>query len=201
VQVHKTNRKSGDLLSGWLVVACVVVLTACSKTESPATPVTPDAEKAAMSIKVTSDAFTEGNPIPVEYTCDGSDISPPLAWSGVPANSKSLALICDDPDAPSGTFVHWVVYSIPAGETQLPKSVPSTPTLANGARQGKNGFGTIGYRGPCPPKGGPHRYFFHIYALDTTIDEAAGAARSSIDRAMKGHIIGEGHVMGTYQRK
>src|SRR5262249_30846631 len=148
------NRKSAGVVSGWLVAGCVVVLAACSKAESPATPVTSDSEKAAMSIRITSYAFPEGYPIPVEYTCDGSDISPALAWSGVPANSKSLALICDDPDAPSGTFVHWVVYAIPAGETQLPKSVPSNPTLGSGARQGKNGFGTIGYRGPCQTQSG-----------------------------------------------
>lgn len=154
-----------------------------------------------MSIQITSDAFTEGNSIPVEYTCDGSDISPALTWQGLPANTKSLALICDDPDAPSGTFVHWVVYGIPAGESQFPKSVPASPTMPSGVKQGKNGFGTIGYRGPCPPRGGPHRYFFRIYALDTSIDEPAGAGRSEIDRAMKGHVIGEGHLMGTYKRK
>src|SRR5262245_46750306 len=179
----------------------MIVLTACSKADGPATPVTPDAEKAAMSIQITSDAFTEGKSIPVEYTCDGSDSSPAVKWGSVPANTKSLALICDDPDAPGGTFVHWVIYGIPPGENQLARAVPSSPTLGNGARQGKNGFGTVGYRGPCPPRGGPHRYFFRIYALDTTLDEPAGAARATIDRAMKGHVIGEGHLMGTYQRK
>jgi Raf kinase inhibitor-like YbhB/YbcL family protein len=173
---------------------------ACSKSESPATPAASETEKAAMSIQISSTAFTEGNPIPVEFTCDGSDVSPELKWTGVPTGAKSLALICDDPDAPGGTFVHWVIYGIPPGENQLGKSVPTTPTLGSGAKQGKNGFGTIGYRGPCPPRGGPHRYFFRIYALDTTIDEASGVSRAQLDRAMKGHVVGEGHLMGKYQR-
>jgi Raf kinase inhibitor-like YbhB/YbcL family protein len=154
-----------------------------------------------MNIEITSSAFTEGNPIPIEYTCDGSDISPDLKWGSVPANTKSLALVCDDPDAPSGTFVHWVIYGIPTGETQLPKSAPAAASLSNGAKQGKNGFGRIGYGGPCPPRGTPHRYFFRISALDTTIDEPPGASRAQIDRAMKGHVLAEGHLMGTYKRK
>ena len=154
-----------------------------------------------MSIQLTTTAFTEGNPIPTEFTCDGSDVSPELKWTAVPAGTKSLALVCDDPDAPSGTFVHWVIYGIPPDENQLSKAVPSTPTLGNGARQGKNGFGTTGYRGPCPPRGGPHRYFFRLYALDAAIDAQAGASRAQIDGAMKGHIIAQGQLMGKYQRK
>jgi Raf kinase inhibitor-like YbhB/YbcL family protein len=158
-------------------------------------------EKAAMNIQITSSAFKEGSPIPVEYTCDGSDVSPDLKWSTVPANTKSLALVCDDPDAPSGTFVHWVIYAIPVGENELQKGAAKIPTLPNGAKQGKNGFGRIGYGGPCPPRGAPHHYFFRIYALDVNIGEPSGATRSQIDSAMKGHIVAEGHLMGTYQRK
>ena len=186
---------------GWLLIGCVIICGSCSKGESPGQPLPVETEKAAMNIQITSSAFTEGSPIPMEYTCDGSDVSPDLKWSSVPANTKSLALICDDPDAPSGTFVHWVIYAIPSGETELQKGVAKIPNLPNGARQGKNGFGRVGYGGPCPPKGAPHRYFFRIYALDTTIDEAAGASRAQIDSAMKGHIVAEGHLMGTYKRK
>jgi Raf kinase inhibitor-like YbhB/YbcL family protein len=154
-----------------------------------------------MNLQITSSAFSEGNPIPIEYTCDGADVSPDLQWSSVPPNTKSLALICDDPDAPSGTFVHWVLYGLPPTENHLPKGVPTTPTLPNGAKQGKNGFGRIGYGGPCPPRGAPHRYFFRLYAVDTSIDEPPGASRAQIDRAMKGHILAQGHLMGTYKRK
>jgi Raf kinase inhibitor-like YbhB/YbcL family protein len=154
-----------------------------------------------MSIQINSTAFADGNPIPAEFTCDGTDVSPELKWASVPAGTKSLALICDDPDAPSGTFVHWVIYAIPPGENQLPKAVPSNATLASGARQGKNGFGTTGYRGPCPPRGGPHRYFFRLYALDATVDAPPGASRAQIDGVMKGHIIAQGQLMGKYQRK
>src|SRR5215469_1304123 len=195
-----TSRFAGAI-SVWLLLGSVAILMACSKSDSPGTPSGPDAEKTAMNIQITSTAFTDGNPIPTEFTCDGSDVSPDLKWSGAPDGTKSVALICDDPDAPGGTFVHWVIYGIPAGENQLPKAVPSTPTLPSGARQGKNGFGTTGYRGPCPPRGGAHRYFFRLYALDAAIDAPAGASRAQIDAAMKGHIIAQGQVMGKYQRK
>jgi len=201
LQRNRVKARLGGALSAWLVWGSVAILIACSKNDGSATPTASSAEEAAMSIQLTTTAFTDGNPIPTEFTCDGSDVSPELKWTGVPASTKSLALICDDPDAPSGTFVHWVIYGIPPGENQLPKAVPSTPTLDSGARQGKNGFGTTGYRGPCPPRGGPHRYFFRLYALDAAIDAPAGASRAQIDGAMKGHIIAQGQLMGKYQRK
>jgi Raf kinase inhibitor-like YbhB/YbcL family protein len=183
---------------GWLLIGCVTVCGSCSRAESP---LTSEAEKTAMKIEITSSAFTEGNPIPIEYTCDGSDVSPDLKWGTLPPETRSLALVCDDPDAPSGTFVHWVMYAIPPTENQLQKGVPKIPTLPNGTKQGTNGFGRIGYGGPCPPRGAPHHYFFRIYALDTRIDQPGGMSRAQLDQAMKGHIVAEGHVMGTYQRK
>src|SRR5215472_18267710 len=130
LQRNRVKTRFGGTLSGWLVWGGVVILIACSKSDGPATPADSSAGEAAMSIQITTTAFTDGNPIPTEFTCDGSDVSPELKWTGVPASTKSLALICDDPDAPSGTFVHWVIYGIPPGEDQLPKGVPASPTLS-----------------------------------------------------------------------
>src|SRR6266540_1402431 len=128
-----------------------------------------------MAFSLTSTAFTDGAAIPVKYTCDGADVSPPLAWSGAPAGTKSFALICDDPDAPRGTWVHWVLFNLPAQEKELAEGTPTSARLPNSARQGKNDFGNIGYGGPAPPKGKPHRYFFKLYALDQTLDLPEGA--------------------------
>jgi Raf kinase inhibitor-like YbhB/YbcL family protein len=146
-------------------------------------------------MQVTSAAFQEGATIPTQYTGDGKDLSPPLSWTGVPQGTKSLALICDDPDAPRGTWVHWVLFNIPSDQKEL-----AGEKLPGGARQGKNDFGNIGYGGPAPPKGKPHRYFFKLYALDTTLDLPAGATKAQLEAAMKGHILAEGQIMGTYQR-
>src|SRR5215831_16591109 len=121
-------------------------------------------------MQLTSTAFTEDGNIPKQHTGDGKDISPELHWSGAPTGTKSFALICDDPDAPRGTWVHWVVFNLPPAKTVLPEGVPTTGKLASGAVQGKNDFGKLGYGGPSPPKGKPHRYFFKIYALDAVLD-------------------------------
>src|SRR5438128_2167054 len=120
-------------------------------------------------MRLVSTAFLEGSPIPRKHTGDGSDVSPPLEWSDVPEGTKSLALICDDPDAPRGTWVHWVVFNIPAERKDLPEAQPPRGSLPSGARQGKNDFGKLGYGGPAPPPGKPHRYMFKLYALDTTL--------------------------------
>ncbi len=151
-------------------------------------------------MKVTSTAFREGASIPKQYTGDGADASPPLSWSGAPAAAKSLALICDDPDAPRGTWVHWVLFNLPPNTAELPEGVPSQATLPSGAKQGSNDFKKIGYGGPAPPKGKPHRYFFKLYALDTMLDLPEGATKQDLEKAMKGHILGQGQLMGTYQR-
>ena len=152
-----------------------------------------------MALTVKSSAFTEGGMIPKEYTCDGEDISPQLEWTGAPEGTKSFAVICDDPDAPIGTFVHWVLFNLPAGTTELPKGVPNKTTLETGAKQGTNDFNNIGYGGPCPP-GGTHRYYFKIYALDTELALKPGVSKSDLLNAVEGHILEEGRLMGKYQR-
>jgi hypothetical protein len=152
-----------------------------------------------MALKITSSAFTEGGMIPKQHTCDGADISPALSWTGVPESTKSLALICDDPDAPMGTWVHWVLFNIPPGEPGLSAKIPSSANLSNGAKHGTNDFRRLGYGGPCPP-GGTHRYYFKLYALDTALALDSGATKSKVEEAMQGHILAEGQLMGKYQR-
>lgn len=152
-----------------------------------------------MDIRLTSTAFTDGGTIPKKYTCDGADVSPPLAWDNVPEGTKSFALICDDPDAPMGTWVHWVLFNLPADTRNLPEAVPPDKELSNGARQGTNDFRKIGYGGPCPPSG-THRYYFKLYALDTLLDLPAGASKAQLLKAMEGHVLAEGQLMGRYSR-
>ncbi len=157
-----------------------------------------------MTLTLTSSAFDAGGPIPPIYTCDGRDISPPLAWSGVPEASRSLALICDDPDAPRGTWTHWVLYDLPADVTQLQEGIPPHEQVVlrpggAAAHQGRNDFGKVGYGGPCPP-GGTHRYFFRLYALDDRPEMGSGATKEGLIGAMEGHVLAEGRLMGTYSR-
>jgi Raf kinase inhibitor-like YbhB/YbcL family protein len=153
-----------------------------------------------MAINVTSTAFEEGGAIPTRYTCDGPDVSPPLSWSSVPDGTRSLALIADDPDAPSGTFVHWVIYNLPPDMRRLPEDVPNRETLPSGARQGVNGAGSIGYMGPCPPSGA-HRYFFKVYALDTELDLGRRATKEDLVSIMEEHVLAQGQLMGIYRRR
>ena len=153
-----------------------------------------------MEIKITSSAFEDGGLIPAKYTCDGKDISPPLQWDAVPEGTKSIALICDDPDAPMGTFVHWVLFNLPAETRELAERLPDDETLTDGTRQGTTGFGKTGYGGPCPPSG-THRYFFKIYALDTKIDLVAIADKAQLLKAMEGHILSQGQLIGKYKRQ
>ena len=150
---------------------------------------------------VTSAAFQQAGSIPSKYTCEGSDISPPLKWSGSPAGTKSFALICDDPDAPAGTWVHWVLFNLRAPATELGEKVETSRAVPGGASQGTNSFMKIGYGGPCPPPGKPHRYFFKLYALDTDLALKPGASKQDLLRAMEKHILARGELMGTYQRK
>jgi len=153
-----------------------------------------------MEIKIKSLAFVPGGKIPGKYTCDGMDISPPLTWTSGPEGTKTFALICDDPDAPMGTWVHWVLFNLPADITEFRENVPPEKELENGAKQGINDFSKIGYGGPCPP-GGTHRYFFKLYALDTEIDLEAGATKAELLKAMEGHILAEGQLIGRYERR
>ncbi len=158
------------------------------------------AGRSGMLIRLTSPAFQSGATIPKEYTGDGDDKSPPLQWSEPPSGTRSLALICDDPDAPKGPWVHWVLFNLPAETRELEEGLPTTETLGNGAKQGKNDFGKIGYGGPAPPKGKPHRYFFKLYALDRTVNLSPGATKGEVVNAMKGHIRAEGELVGKYGR-
>jgi Raf kinase inhibitor-like YbhB/YbcL family protein len=153
-----------------------------------------------MAINLTSPAFDEGGSIASRYTCDGPGVSPPLSWDSVPSGTQSWTLIVDDPDAPGGTFVHWVIYDLPSDTRRLPEDVPNRQTLSSGAQQGVNGAGGVGYTGPCPPSG-THRYFFKVYALDTRLDLDAGATRERLSGAMEGHVLAEGQLMGTYRRR
>lgn len=161
-----------------------------------------------MAITVTSSAFTQGQPIPKKYTGEGADVSPPLSWSGVPEGAKELALICDDPDAPTKEpWVHWVIYRIPATATGLPEGVPREPRLQNpaGALQGKNswpGGENMGYRGPMPPpKHGVHHYYFKLYALSAPLTVEPGLEKNSLLKQTKERVVAEGVLMGTYERK
>ncbi len=153
----------------------------------------------AMDLKMTSPAFVEGGMIPAKYTCAGENISPALEWSNVPVNVKSFALICDDPDAPAGTWVHWVIYNIPASVQKLEAGVPDERELTNGAKQGMNSSRHIGYDGPCPP-GGTHRYYFKLYALDALLGLDAGVTKEMLLKEMEKHIAAKGQLMGKYSR-
>jgi Raf kinase inhibitor-like YbhB/YbcL family protein len=157
-------------------------------------------EDEAMAIQITSTAFKEGEPIPSLYTCDSDNVSPPLAWSGVPEEAKSLVLISDDPDAPGRVWTHWVIYNLPPTVTELPEGVPAAEDIEGGGKHGKTDFGRFGYGGPCPPSG-THRYFFTLYALDTELQMVFGPIKNDVMKAMEGHILEEGQLMGTYQRQ
>jgi len=157
-------------------------------------------EEEKMALTIASTAFEEGGMIPRQYTCDGADISPPLSFSSVPEGTKSLALIADDPDAPMGTWVHWVLFNIPPDTTGLPENVPTDQTLANGAKHGVSDFGKFGYGGPCPPSG-THRYYFKLYALDAMLDLSGRVTKKNLLSAMEGHILAEGQLMGKYRRQ
>lgn len=153
-----------------------------------------------MAFSLNLAAFRNGSEIPAKYTCTGADRSPALAWSGAPHSTGALALIVDDPDAPMGTWTHWLIWNIPPEPSTLPEGVPADKELRNGARQGVNDFRRIGYGGPCPPPGKPHRYFFRIFALDGPLDLKAGAARNELERAMKRHVLAQTEWMGSYRR-
>ncbi len=184
----ESKRKASRL--GFMCIAAAMVLATSGSLMSP-----PDAHK---KMSLSSSAFKDGQPIPVDYTCDGKNISPPLSWTGAPSETKSLLLIVDDPDAPSGVWTHWIVWNLSTDTSDLPEGF--TKSRSN-ATQGNNDFKKPGYGGPCPPAGKAHRYFFRIYALDTTLDVPAGATRKQIDAAMAKHVLSMGQLMGTYQRK
>jgi Raf kinase inhibitor-like YbhB/YbcL family protein len=185
-----------------LTLAALLVLgVACKRVETQAQKEeTGKKEVEAMALQIKSSAFEDGATIPKKYTCDGEDRSPALSWSGVPDGTKSFALICDDPDAPMGTWVHWVLWGLPPDTMSLPEGVPADTTLASGARQGLNSWPRVGYGGPCPPPGKPHRYYFKLYALDAELNLPSSANKAALEKAMKGHILAEAQVMGKYGR-
>jgi Raf kinase inhibitor-like YbhB/YbcL family protein len=160
----------------------------------------PTREDAPRGLELASRDFRHGEPIPADFTCEGDGRSPALTWSGVPVETRSFALVCDDPDAPRGTWQHWLLYNLPAEAVELDAGVPPKPELPSGARQGINDSGDVGYGGPCPPPGKPHRYFFRLHALDIMLNLPPGVSRADLDQAMAGHVLAVGTLMGTYER-
>ena len=184
------------------IAALMMFAVACAKQPSATTsnpPGTQATQSATPGIKLVSRAFTEGQTIPRQYTCDGINVSPPLEWTGLPKSAKTIAIIADDPDAPAGTWVHWVIFNLPADTLGMVENVPLTEDVAGGGLQGKNDFQKIGYGGPCPPSG-THRYFFKIYALDVELPLKAGATKSEVEKAAEGHLVGQAQLMGTYRK-
>jgi Raf kinase inhibitor-like YbhB/YbcL family protein len=153
-----------------------------------------------MSFTLSSSSFQDGGNIPKKFTCDGADASPDLNWTGAPPDTRSFALIADDPDAPAGTWTHWVLYDLPPESHSLQENLPKVDELPGGGRQGRNDFRKIGYGGPCPPAGKPHRYFFKLYALDTKLNLPPGASKQEVEQAMQGHILAKAELMGKYKR-
>jgi Raf kinase inhibitor-like YbhB/YbcL family protein len=193
-EIVKRQRQFAFLPSSVVLFSftCALVVASCGAAEKP--------EKGHMQI--TSTAFFDGTPIPVRHTCDDKNVSPHLKWAGVPEEAKVLVLIADDPDAPAGTWVHWVLYDLPASTSELAEDCPKGQFLPGGAKQGLNDFQHLGYGGPCPPSGKPHRYFFKLYALDGPVDLKPGATKKEVEKAMeKKHILAQTQLMGTYKRK
>jgi Raf kinase inhibitor-like YbhB/YbcL family protein len=194
-------------VAGAVLTALLTVVTAtCQKEEKPETKSEPAQAKteeiAMIKLELKSPAFSDGDTIPVKYTCDGPDVSVPLTWSKPPEGTKSLTLICDDPDAPMGTWVHWVVFNLPPDLTELREGISiKGDEKLGGAFEGINDFETGKYGGPCPPPGPAHRYFFKLYALDTTLNLKTNATKEDVEKAMKDHILAHGQLMGKYQRK
>ncbi len=154
----------------------------------------------SWAIDVKSDAFASNGNIPVEYSCDGKDVSPAIAWSGVPANAKTFAVICEDPDASAKIWSHWVIFNIPKAKTSLPRNVEKSARLSDSSMQGLNDMGKTGYAGPCPSKGKPHHYYFRVYALDTNLNLDMNATRDTVLSAMQGHVLDEGRLIGIFGR-
>jgi len=153
-----------------------------------------------MSFEVTSSAFASEETIPDRYTCEGADVSPPLSWRNAPAGTEEFALVCEDPDAPGGTFTHWLLYDIPASRDALPEGVKTDPRLSWGAAQGRNDFGNVGYGGPCPPIGSEHRYTFRLYALDDGLNLPPGASRHQLLSEVEEHAVARAGLIGRYGR-
>lgn len=192
--------------AAWLGLAMIFTMGSGYATELVVPPMnsnatfTPTAKSESPMLVVTSSAFVQNAPIPLKYTCDGQDISPPLSWRGAPSNTRSFAVIADDPDAPMGTWIHWLLFDIPATASSLPAAIPQTATLTDGSRYGTNSWGQQRYGGPCPPSG-THRYFFKVYALDVQLALPADVTNTQLLQKMQGHILAKGELMGVYRRR
>ncbi|MGA8041378.1 MAG: YbhB/YbcL family Raf kinase inhibitor-like protein [Terracidiphilus sp.] len=189
IQLHGWHRP-GRRGQGFAVLLCVLALAGCRAKANAA---------GGADMELTIPSFHQGQ-IPVEHTCDGADRSPQMTWTAPPAGTKSMTLVVTDPDAPAGTWVHWVLFDMPADRHQLAAGVPAQAQLADGGRQGHNDFGRIGYGGPCPPGHSVHRYFFDLYALDAMLGLEPGATRAQVETAMRGHILAHAQVIGRYGR-
>jgi len=187
-------------LARLLPIALSFALSSCGQTPPQTPPAAELPTGRALALQLSSEAFAPGEPIPPEYTCDDDDVSPPLSWTHPPEGTVSLALICDDPDAPLTTWVHWVLYDIPATVLALPSGIESTPFPSGGGVHGENSWRNLGYGGPCPPAG-THRYYFRLYALDAPLNLNPGATKRDVLKAMEGHIVGQAELMGTYTRE
>lgn len=182
----------------YILLALPILFCCCNKKELPSDSAKEGAKK--MTIKVTSTAFQDGGMIPSKYTADGANVSPPLKWEVVLEGTQSIALINDDPDAPMGTWVHWIMWNIPPDKMELPENVPTDQKLADGSCQGITDFRQPGYGGPAPPSG-THRYYFKVYALDTKLVLSTSSTKAQLVKAMEGHILAEGQLMGKYKRQ
>jgi Raf kinase inhibitor-like YbhB/YbcL family protein len=182
-----------------VVALLLLTLIGCGQAPPPSVAPAPSGDQPER-LQLASRAFAPEETIPATYTCDGEDISPPLQWNGPPQGTQTLALIVDDPDAPGGTWTHWVLYSLSPDTTTLSEGVPPQAELPDGSRQGLNSWRRLGYGGPCPPSGS-HRYVFRLYALDTQLDVPSGASKDQVLRAMEGHVLAQGELIGRYSRE
>lgn len=190
------NISARDLRTGiWMLIMSIALCTCQEQQPEPESLQDP-----GVTMNLQSSAFGAGGTIPTMYTCDGQDVSPPLSWSEPPAGTESLVLLCDDPDAPVGTWDHWVLFNIPAASRSLPEGMGAEPVIDGAGVQGTNSWDRIGYGGPCPPKGGEHRYYFRLYALDTNLDLDSGAMRKDVEKALQAHVLAQGQLMGRYGR-
>ncbi len=197
------NKNIGKRAGYPLLLLALLALVGCQRGQSqPVSASEPPRREGVMKWSLTSPAFAEGEKIPSKFTCDGNDISPELRWTDPPTKTVELALICEDPDAPRGTWVHWVLFNLPADRRSLPEAVPKIGIveILGGAKQGRNSGGSLGYQGPCPPQGPAHHYHFRLYALDAPAKLDPGATRAELDKAMQGHILSETELVGLYSR-
>ncbi|HEX5410453.1 MAG TPA: YbhB/YbcL family Raf kinase inhibitor-like protein [Terriglobia bacterium] len=194
---HRTRRFAAVLLCTFLFVLLAVAAVSCGNSSLRSAQ---RSDPSPSGFRIESAAFKQGAFIPPRFSCSGENVSPPLKWSNPPAVARSFTLIVDDPDAPAGTWTHWVVFNLPAQTRALDENAPKQDKLPKGGLQGLNSFGSVGYGGPCPPPGKTHRYFFRLYALNTVLSVHPGADREDVLSALKGHTLGEADLIGRFKR-